>query len=115
MGDDILREFAMVVQLCLEPNDKLVRWGGEEFVVFTAACNCNCMQAKAESVRSAIERHSWVHKASLTCSIGVAEMEEERFSEVIARADDALYQAKNSGRNRVILAHSQTEMQVLSA
>ncbi|WP_146489579.1 diguanylate cyclase domain-containing protein, partial [Vibrio cyclitrophicus] len=41
----------------------------------------------------------------LTCSIGVAEMKQEKGSETIARADEALYQAKHSGRNQVILSH----------
>lgn len=101
-GDDILREFVLVVTSAIKSTDFLVRWGGEEFVVFCPHHNAQQATEKAEHIRKTIEHHLWCHNESLTCSLGVTEMKDERITEVIARADDALYKAKNAGRNKVI-------------
>jgi diguanylate cyclase (GGDEF)-like protein len=101
MGDDILREFVMVVASSIYPDDRLVRWGGEEFVVFCPDTNIDQAVKKSEMIRKNVESHLWVHGESLTCSIGVAQMQNERVSETMARADEVLYQAKRNGRNRV--------------
>ena len=105
MGDHVLREFGMVVGSSICDTDKLVRWGGEEFIVFCPDTDADEAQRKAEKVRFLVSQHLWVHGDPLTCSIGVAEMKQEKGSETIARADEALYQAKHSGRNQVILSH----------
>ncbi|MCP3699091.1 MAG: GGDEF domain-containing protein [Aliivibrio sp.] len=102
IGDDILREFVLVVTAAIKNTDFLVRWGGEEFIVFCPNHNEQQASEKAEHIRRTIEHHLWCHNELLTCSLGVAEMKDERISEVIARADEALYTAKNTGRNRVI-------------
>ncbi len=101
MGDDILREFVMVAASSIEPADKLVRWGGEEFVVFCPGINIESAVRKAELIRRNVANHLWVHGESLTCSIGAAQMQNERISETMARADEVLYSAKKNGRNRV--------------
>lgn len=79
--------------------------GGEEFIVFCPETDLGEAQRKAEKIRLLVSQHLWVHGDPLTCSIGVAEMKQERVTETIARADEALYQAKHSGRNQVILSH----------
>ncbi|EKO3817086.1 GGDEF domain-containing protein [Vibrio harveyi] len=101
MGDDILREFVMVISSSIQPEDRLVRWGGEEFVVFCPDTNVEQAVKKAEVIRQNVESHLWVHGEPLTCSIGVAQMQNERVSETMARADEVLYLAKRNGRNRV--------------
>ncbi|MDF4777206.1 GGDEF domain-containing protein, partial [Vibrio parahaemolyticus] len=90
MGDDILREFVMVVATSIYSDDRLVRWGGEEFVVFCPDTNIEQALEKAEMIRKNVEDHLWVHGESLTCSIGVAQMQNERVSETMARADEVL-------------------------
>ncbi|WP_017223095.1 GGDEF domain-containing protein [Moritella dasanensis] len=102
VGDDILREFVLVISTHIRSNDHLVRWGGEEFIVFFPDTNSQQASNKAESLRHIIESHQWCHHKSLTCSIGVAQMGQERITEMIARADEALYKAKGSGRNKVV-------------
>ncbi|MDD9155492.1 GGDEF domain-containing protein [Aliivibrio sp. S4TY2] len=102
IGDDILREFVLVVTSAIKNTDFLVRWGGEEFIVFCPNHNAQQATEKAEHIRRIVEHHLWCHNESLTCSLGIAEMKDERISEVIARADDALYKAKNAGRNQVV-------------
>ncbi|MGR2803020.1 GGDEF domain-containing protein [Vibrio harveyi] len=101
MGDDILREFVMVISSSIQPEDRLVRWGGEEFVVFCPDTNVEQAVKKAEVIRQNVESHLWVHGEPLTCSIGVAQMQNERVSETMARADEVLYLAKRNGRNRI--------------
>ncbi|ENP8339540.1 GGDEF domain-containing protein [Vibrio harveyi] len=101
MGDDILREFVMVISSSIQPEDRLVRWGGEEFVVFCPNINVEQAVKKAEVIRQNVESHLWVHGEPLTCSIGVAQMQNERVSETMARADEVLYLAKRNGRNRI--------------
>lgn len=105
-GDDILREFVLVVTSAIKSTDFLVRWGGEEFVVFCPNHNAQQATEKAEHIRKTVEHHLWCHNELLTCSLGVTEMKDERITEVIARADDALYKAKNAGRNKVITSVS---------
>ncbi|MEZ9564566.1 GGDEF domain-containing protein [Vibrio artabrorum] len=105
MGDDILREFSMVVGRSIGTTDKLVRWGGEEFIVFCPEVGVDEAQMKAEKIRLLICQHLWIHGDPLTCSIGVAEMEPHRVADTIERADEALYQAKRLGRNQVFLSH----------
>ncbi|EIZ1341450.1 GGDEF domain-containing protein [Vibrio parahaemolyticus] len=101
MGDDILREFVMVVASSIAPDNRLVRWGGEEFVVFCPDTNIEQAVKKAEMIRKNVANHLWVHGEALTCSIGVAQMQNERVTETMARADEVLYLAKRNGRNRV--------------
>ncbi|CAM2834259.1 GGDEF domain-containing protein [Vibrio mytili] len=101
IGDDILREFVMVVAGALNTGDKLVRWGGEEFVVFCPSTNIEYAISQAEKIRKKVSAHIWVHGEILTCSIGVANLHNESVTESIARADEALYKAKRNGRNRI--------------
>ncbi|MDX2321463.1 MAG: GGDEF domain-containing protein [Moritella sp.] len=104
VGDDILREFVLVISSNIRSNDCLVRWGGEEFIVFFPETNSQQAMNRAETIRNIIATHQWCHNKSVTCSIGVAQMGQERITEMIARADDALYKAKGSGRNKVVFS-----------
>ncbi len=102
MGDDILREFTMVVWGILSPSERLVRWGGEEFVVFCPSLTQEKASRLAEKIRQRVESHIWVHGDPLTTSVGVATKDHERVSSMITRADEALYMAKRQGRNQVV-------------
>ncbi|MEZ9229896.1 GGDEF domain-containing protein [Vibrio amylolyticus] len=112
IGDDILREFVMVVFSVIDQEHRLVRWGGEEFIVFCSAMELEAAAKLAEQIRRCVENHIWVHGDPLTCSIGVALLTNERSTEAIARADEALYMAKHLGRNRVQLAGEQEKMMI---
>ncbi|MDN3679950.1 GGDEF domain-containing protein [Vibrio tapetis subsp. quintayensis] len=101
VGDDILREFVMIVTSSIDSEEHLVRWGGEEFIVFCPNSTLDQAIDLAERIRLNVKHHIWVHGEELTCSAGVAEMGEERITETIARADEALYAAKQKGRDRV--------------
>ncbi len=115
MGDDILREFVMVVASLIDPDDRLVRWGGEEFVVFCPDTDIEQAAKKAEIIRRNVANHLWVHGEALTCCVGVAQMQNERVTEALARADEALYTAKRNGRNRVEVNYGAVTRQLQEA
>ncbi|WP_139312629.1 GGDEF domain-containing protein [Vibrio panuliri] len=101
MGDDILREFTMVILVELRGTDRLVRWGGEEFLIFCPSTNLKQAYMLAERLRQKVELYQWMHGQVLTTSLGVAQLGDETPQEMITRADELLYKAKHAGRNRV--------------
>lgn len=105
-GDYALREVARVTAKSLRPANVLGRFGGEEFAVGLVECNAEDGRLVAERLRSNIESIELEMDgvtASLTVSIGLAEMtdEIEQVEDLIRLADKALYEAKETGRNRV--------------
>lgn len=103
-GDQVLIEFAQVLNKTTRNSDVLARWGGEEFVLICP--NTDLMKAAhlAEKLRVNIKEHTWPQLIPLTTSFGVAEMQGESPTDFIARADKALYAAKDQGRDRVIVS-----------
>ncbi|MGF1727286.1 GGDEF domain-containing protein [Photobacterium nomapromontoriensis] len=101
-GDEVLKEFARVLNLRSRKTDVVVRWGGEEFIIFCPATDLRGAREFAELIREIIESYQWRNNLAITCSIGVAEYQpDESIDSFIQRADSALYKAKRSGRNRV--------------
>ncbi len=109
VGDLVLVRFAEILKKSLRETDILARWGGEEFVIALASTSIDDAVSLMDRVRKVVERDlnirvrgSWV---SATASFGVAQMEEgESIDSAITRADRALYDAKEGGRNRVCRA-----------
>ncbi|MCC1497040.1 GGDEF domain-containing protein [Alcanivorax sp. 1008] len=110
-GDDCLRTVSTVVQSMIQREaDFIARYGGEEFLVALNGIRLNDALVFAERVRDRIEKQGIEHKASrnsnvITISVGVAGWRPEihHTSELIRMADEALYEAKGLGRNRVVL------------
>jgi diguanylate cyclase (GGDEF)-like protein len=101
-GDEVLRRFAHVVGTNIRATDKLVRWGGEEFLLVCSNTALAQAAALAEKLRLALRQQAWPLELRVTASFGVAEhLPQEEFSDVIKRADDELYSAKQNGRDRV--------------
>ncbi|MCV0394223.1 MAG: GGDEF domain-containing protein [Rhizobiaceae bacterium] len=109
-GDQAITVFAETLRAQLRPDDIAARIGGEEFAVMLPATNLAAARLFAESVRAAISsvRIDVLPAAErLTASFGVAELlRGEHSSELMHRADSALYKAKRAGRDRVRLAPS---------
>lgn len=105
VGDKVLKRVAKIVQNELREQDSVIRTGGEEFVVLLPDTNSKDALLIAERLRAAIEEFSHPSVGRVTASFGVAEKrkEENRFT-WYKRVDDALYHAKETGRNRVFNA-----------
>ncbi len=103
MGDTILRTLTSIVNKNCRDTDLFARWGGEEFVLLLPNANLHSATMIAEAKRELIEKYIFKDGLKVTCSFGVACMSENDDKEsFIKRADDALYKAKNSGRNCVV-------------
>ena len=103
VGDDILKTIVKLVKSNIRLTDKLIRWGGEEFIVILPADKIDDVYRAAEYIRVRIEKHKFDEVQELTCSFGVVLHEDGvDIDESIKKVDDKLYEAKNSGRNRVV-------------
>ncbi|PVZ09211.1 MULTISPECIES: diguanylate cyclase domain-containing protein [unclassified Pseudomonas] len=104
-GDEVLAGFAEVLRDTLRHSDIISRWGGEEFIVLLKDTDGNAAQAIAEKVRQRTEAHVFHYRGKalrITTSVGLTLMQPgDNLERIIARADNALYRAKQSGRNRV--------------
>ena len=105
VGDAVLRSIAEVLQKELRASDVAARYGGEEFVLILPHTGLDGARIAAEKVRVAIATSQWGHLTpgrEVTASLGLAEWRPgETSTELVQRADQALYAAKTSGRNRV--------------
>jgi diguanylate cyclase (GGDEF)-like protein len=102
VGDEVLRQFAHVVGANIRASDKLVRWGGEEFLLVCGNTSVAQAAVLGEKLRVALRQQAWPMRQPVTASFGVAEHKPgEEFGDVIKRADHELYSAKTSGRDRV--------------
>jgi diguanylate cyclase (GGDEF)-like protein len=102
VGDDVLRAVAVALSLAVRDSDAVVRVGGEEIVLVLRGASLELAATVAERGRGAVEALSVIDDGGVTVSIGVAEQRPgEAREDVLARADAALYRAKQSGRNRV--------------
>lgn len=103
MGDRVLINFADLIRQRLTPHETLFRWGGEEFIVLCRNADLDQARKLGESLRKAVEASSICPMKRITCSVGVASWHEGETDEtVFKRMDEALYTAKQSGRNRVV-------------
>lgn len=105
-GDRLLRMVGEDLSRSVRPYDILVRWGGEEFLLFLPSTDADLAAAIAERIRQDIGGRVYTyegHSLRLSATLGVATVRDgESVSEVIRRADVALYEGKRSGRNRVV-------------
>jgi two-component system cell cycle response regulator len=105
-GDEILKNLAGLVKSCLRSMDIVARYGGEEFAVLLPETGGGEALQTAERIRRAVEETAFMgteQGLDVTVSLGVATYPSEGVSEradVIAKADAALYEAKEGGRNR---------------
>lgn len=104
-GDEVLKTVADIVKGNIRATDIFARVGGEEFTVLAPATHLEGAEVVAEKLRKRIERRTFETVGTLTASFGVAEFNrDEAVDALIKRADDALYEAKKHGRNRVVIA-----------
>lgn len=110
LGDEMLKKFGDILISMVRVSDVFGRYGGEEFLLLVYDASTQETLELAERIRGKAERHLTVAcgdiNVAATISIGVASSDskgnpKETFEMIFKRADDALYKAKNTGRNKV--------------
>jgi len=107
-GDIVLSEFAQLLKKHTRKSDVLARYGGEEFIMLLPQTSPEAAVSKAETIKNVIKKHRFHEikgKNGLTVSIGISSFPARTIKnkeDIITAADNALYKAKSTGRNRVV-------------
>ena len=105
IGDKVLTDVATLVASNIRTSDLVARWGGEEFIVIVPGTNLAEAFVLAEKLRISIEHNQLPEIGPVTCSFGVASFHAgDTPDTLVKRADETMYQAKRTGRNRVELS-----------
>lgn len=105
IGDRILRELADVLRQCVREHDLVARWGGEEFIILCHNAALQDAVALARRIADTLEETRFSLDLPISCSFGIAELETmEPMQQCFERADQALYNAKAQGRNRICIS-----------
>ena len=104
-GDAVLVELAKIFSDSIREQDCVARWGGEEFLFILPQTSAINAKVIAEKIREKIQEQDISYqgnKIKVTVSMGIEQLNaEQNIDEVINRADNYLYQARNSGRNQI--------------
>ena len=101
-GDEVLLLVARLIQQCFRADDLLFRFGGEEFVAIVCGSGKEGSRLAFERLRATIENYPFPQVGRVTISVGVVQITDDMVvPTLLDRADQALYYAKNSGRNQV--------------
>ena len=104
-GDTVLREVAAILQQNIRKDDFVARYGGEEFVMVLNDINQHAASEILDKIRTRIEQNPFIlkdEKVHITISVGYTSINDNDIKEsAFSRADNALYQAKEGGRNQL--------------
>ncbi len=109
-GDLVLKELGSILMQQLRETDTVARYGGEEFVAILPETDSDTAKAIAERLRETVGKKTFVMadktEINVTISVGVASVLSDSvdIEDLLTRADEAMYQAKNGGRDRVVVA-----------
>ena len=104
IGDNILRSISDVIQFNIRNNDIFARWGGEEFIILAPETTGENAENLAKKLCNAIEQYDFDVVGTVTASFGITMHHSgDTNEEIIKRADKAMYQAKENGRNQVVI------------
>jgi diguanylate cyclase (GGDEF)-like protein len=104
VGDEVLVEIATTIQEALRVTDYLIRWGGEEFAILAPDLDEAEGEILAERLRDEVSQKIFSIGIRVTICAGVAQLhEDDILTKWVSRADNALYAAKENGRNRVVV------------
>lgn len=108
IGDYVLKTLSKIIKENIRKQDWAFRWGGEEFIVLLPETDIDGAYIAAEKLREAVEEYIFDKVGRVTISLGVAtyneEIDKNNIESFINRVDEALYKAKESGRNKVVIA-----------
>jgi diguanylate cyclase (GGDEF)-like protein len=106
-GDRVLKEFSSIATATIRPTDALGRWGGEEFLLLLPDTTLDTAMEILDLIRqrvAQIELQGWDLRVSISAGLATSGQGASSLDEILARADVALYKAKNSGRDLVCYA-----------
>ena len=103
-GDQVLVTLAGILKSCIRKLDIVGRWGGEEFLIILPTMGETGAVELAERIRQRVQDFEFPEVQHITCSFGVTcRRTGDSRETLVKRADQALYRAKNSGKNRTVL------------
>jgi diguanylate cyclase (GGDEF)-like protein len=103
IGDRVLKELVILLEEHVRQADTIVRWGGEEFLVLAPHTDRQGIEDLSEKLREAVESFSFPEVGRVTISLGATTYrDQESLDRFLSRADEALYDAKTSGRNYAV-------------
>ena len=104
VGDQVLLQLSRLIRGLIRHGDLLIRWGGEEFLILLPTTQLEEAGPFAERIRQEVEQEQFKGAGSMTISLGVGQFRGgDSTDALLRRVDNALYQAKQQGRNRVVL------------
>ena len=101
VGDEVLVEISSVFRQFIRETDYVCRWGGEEFLIFLKNCDDEDAYGKANLLRERIMELSSEFGFQITMRFGVSNLSDSTLEDAINNADEAMYESKHNGRNRV--------------
>ena len=105
VGDKVLQKLAETISSRIRNTDIFARWGGEEFVILFSETSVEDTRKVCEKLREAIAQIECKEGKQITASFGITQvLADDTIKSAFKRADDALYEAKKAGRNRVVVA-----------
>jgi diguanylate cyclase (GGDEF)-like protein len=103
VGDKVLIELARLINMSLRDSDVFARWGGEEFVIIAEETNSKEIFLLASRLQKVVSEYQFKNVGRVTCSFGVTEFKVgDTQALLFERVDEALYEAKDNGRNQVV-------------
>lgn len=109
VGDEVLNALTQLILQGIRTTDFLVRLGGEEFLIIMPEVDVDAAYQAAERLRRQVaDTPMTAHGLTVTLSVGVASYREASTTRLLERVDKAMYQAKQAGRNRVVMAENET-------
>ena len=103
VGDMVLVEIGNILKNNVRESDTVGRWGGEEFLIILPQTNLTNSLIVAEKIRAEVEKMQFPEVMHITCSLGAATFRKgDNKDKLLFRADMAMYDAKDGGRNRVV-------------
>jgi diguanylate cyclase (GGDEF)-like protein len=104
VGDIVLKEFTALIKENLRKDDLIARWGGEEFLILFKNIEKESIIIKVEELRRLIDEYTFTEVKHITSSFGLAYANiEDTSKSILKRADEALYKAKNNGKNCIYI------------
>ena len=102
VGDLVIKRFSALLKDNIRAVDSAARWGGEEFLLLTVEADEIVAKKVSEKINSVLSQTEFKPVEAITVSIGITQVVEGDTNEsIVKRSDQALYQAKNNGRNRI--------------